>query len=152
MITKNDCILILSEMNETDKIKELLTQSMPSLELLQYINDKREFELTQFYHKIRKSYNNKKSKLYINIVKEIEDPTEVLTTLSALLTQILIFSKDVPNKATFMRQARCLEISTVIREYFNTYDITQCLKLLKIIKADIKICDYLDRSSKSLEK
>ena len=61
-------------------------------------------------------------------------------------------NKDLPNKAAFMRQARCIEITTVMREYFNTYDITQCLKLLKLIKADIKICDYLDRGSKNIEK
>ena len=32
-------------------------------------------------------------KIYINIVKEVEDPKKVLTTLSALITQILLFAE-----------------------------------------------------------
>jgi len=142
MITKNDCIILLTEIGANDKLKELLAQKEPSVEIIKFINDNRELELTKFYTKIRKSYNNKKSKLYINIVKEIDDSTEVLTTLSALLTQILIYSKNTEDKAMFLRHSRADEISAVLKNYFTTYDITNCIKLLKVIKADIKCCEY----------
>jgi len=145
MITKNDCMLLLTEIGATDKLKELIVQKEPSIEIIKFINDNRELELTKFYTKIRKSYNNKKSKLYINIVKEIDSSTEVLTTLSALLTQILIYSKDVEDKAMFLRHARSEEIAAVLKNYFNTYDITNCIKLLRIIKADLKVCEAFSK-------
>lgn len=145
MITKQDCALLLTEIGATDKLKELLMQEQPSIEIIQFINDNRELDLTRFYKKIKKSYNQKHSKLYINIVKEIDDATEVLTTLSAMLTQILIFSKDVDDKPMFLRHARADEISAVLRNYFSSYDITNCIKLLRIIKADIKVCEMFEK-------
>ena len=83
MITRNDCVLLLTEIqNQTGEsttkyIKELFRSNDISVDILKYINDKRQLDLTKFYQKIRKSYNNKRSSLYINIVKETEDPTEV---------------------------------------------------------------------------
>lgn len=141
MITKQDCLILLSEIGATDKIKELLSQSTPSVEIIKFINDNRQLDLTRFYEKIRKSYNQKHSKLYINIVKETEDVNDVLTTLSALLTQILLFSKTTDDKIMFLRHARADEISLVLNSYFKTYDITNCLKLMRIIKADLKVCE-----------
>ena len=70
MITKQDCLILLSEIGATDKIKELLAQPTPSVEIIKFINDNRQLDLTRFYEKLRKSYNQKHSKLYINIVKE----------------------------------------------------------------------------------
>ena len=146
MITKQDCMLLLTEIGATDKLKELVSMNNPSVEIIKFINDNRELELTRFYEKIRKSYNQKRSKLYINLVKEVDDPTEVLTTLSALLTQILIFSKSVEDKQMFLRHARADEISAVLKNYFSTYDITNCLKLARIIKADLKVCESFVKS------
>lgn len=141
MITKQDCLILLSEIGATDKIKELLAQPTPSVEIIKFINDSRQLDLTRFYEKLRKSYNQKHSKLYINIVKETEDVNDVLTTLSALLTQILLFSKNTDDKIMFLRHARADEISLVLNSYFKTYDITNCLKLMRIIKADLKVCE-----------
>ena len=71
-------------------------------------------DLTAFYEHIRKSYNQKHSTLYKNIViEELKNPNDSLTTLSALLTQILLFSKKVENKQMFLRHARCNEITAV---------------------------------------
>ena len=81
--------------------------------------------------------------MYINIVKEIEDPTEVLTTLSAMLTQILRYSKKVENKTMFLRHARANDITKVLNNYFANYDLTLCLKLMRIIKADIKALESI---------
>lgn len=150
MITRNDCLILLNELNvkgiDTSKqLLEIVAQKNPSIEIIKFINDNRQLDLTNFYYKIRKSYNEKRSKLYINIVKEVEDPNEVLTTLSAMLTQILIFARTVEDKTMFLRHARAEEISAVLNNYFKNYDITYAQKLLKVIKADIKCIEYITK-------
>lgn len=148
MITRTDCILLLSDLEErgintTAILKETLKNAEPTLTTIKFINDNRELALAQFYEKIRKSYNKKKSNLYINIVKEIETPNEVLTTLSALLTQILLFSNGVEDREMFLRHSRAYEISRILTNYFKSYDLTNCVKLLKVIKADIKALEMI---------
>ena len=148
MITKNDCYLLLSELNEngldtSDAIKDLMSSSSPSLEVIKFINDNRQLDLTAFYEKLRKSYNNKKSKLYINIVKEIEQPQDVVVTLSSLLTQILLFSKDTEDKNMFLRHSRADEITKVLYAYFTNFDLTNCIKLIKLFKVDIKALESI---------
>ena len=148
MITKNDCYLLLSELNEngldtSNAIKDLMSSSSPSLEVIKFINDNRQLDLTAFYEKLRKSYNNKKSKLYINIVKEIEQPQEVVVTLSSLLTQILLISKDVEDKNMFLRHSRADEITKVLYAYFTNFDLTNCIKLIKLFKVDIKALESI---------
>lgn len=148
MITKTDCVLLLTELQQqgidvSEQLKKLMKQSLPDVEIIKFINDNRQLDLSNFYYKIRKSYNSKKSKLYINIVKEIDEPNEVLTTLSAMLTQILLFSKTCENKQLFLKHARAEEISMVLLNYFKNYDLTNCLKLLRLIKADLKTIEYI---------
>ena len=142
MITKNDLILILSNMQDNgfdtqDKILEVVTSKTIPLDVIKYINTNREMDLNKFYTHIRKSYNQKKSKLYINIMKEIEDVNDVLTTLASLNLHILLFSKCVDDTQMFLRHSRAEEITKVLNLYFNTYDLTNCVKLLRLIKADI---------------
>ena len=139
MITKNDCYLLLSELNEkgvdtSSPIKDLMSSTSPSIDVIKFINDNRQLDLTAFYEKIRKSYNNKKSKLYINIVKEIEHPQDVLVTLSSLLNQILLFSKNAEDRQMFLRHSRADEITKVLSVYFRDFDLTNCIKLIKLIK------------------
>ena len=143
MISKSDLILILSEISEKYNVdtqkeiqKVLLSRQIP-LDVVQFVNSKREFEINKFYNHIRKSYNSGKSKLYINIMREIEDVNEVLTTLSSLNLQILLYSKKVEDRQLFYKHSRSEEITKVLNIYFQTYDLTNCLRLLKLIKADI---------------
>lgn len=148
MITKNDCLLLLKELSNsgidtTAQSRELLRRAEPTVEIIKFINTNRQLDVTKFYEKIRKSYNNKKSSLYINIVKEIKEPYEVLTTLSAMETQILLFAKNLDNKQMFLKHARADEISLVLNNYFNTYSIEPCIKLLRLIKADLKVLEYV---------
>ena len=143
MITKNDCVLLLTEVqnrgeNVSPIIKRLVASRELTEEALKTLYDNKMLDIVDFYEHIRKSYNQKKSKLYINIVKEIDDTTEVLTTLSALLTQILLFSSKCSNREMFMKHARADEIAMVLGKYFETYDITSCLSLLRLIKIDLK--------------
>ena len=148
MITKNDCLILLSDLQDRFNIEvpkkyiqKVLLSDQVSVEVVQYINSQRQLDLSNFYQKIRKSYNNKKSNLYINIVKEITDPDEVVITLSAMLTQILLFSKSVDNKLMFLRHARADNISKVLSIYFTTFNVESCIKLLQLIKADLKVLE-----------
>ncbi len=148
MITKNDCYLLLSELNEngldtSNAIKDLMSSNSPPLEVIKFINDNRQLDLTLFYDKLRKSYNNKKSKLYINIMKEIEQPQELLITLSSLLTQILLFAKDTDDRQMFLRHSRADEITKVMNRYFIDFDLTGCIKLIKLFKVDIKALESI---------
>lgn len=150
MITNTDCILLLAELEQQgdDKASELLVQiaskSQVDLNVLKYIQSKRPLEILDFYELLRKNYNKKKSSLYINIVKEIEKPDEVLTTLSALLTQILLFAKKLTdNKTLFLKHSRAEDISRVLTHYFKTYDITKAIDLIKLVKADLKALEYI---------
>lgn len=149
MITKTDCILLLTELETKgidikDNLQKAISSPSIDIDVLKFINDNRQMDLTAFYKYIRKSYNQKHSSLYKNIVtEELKDPNESLTTLSALLTQILLFSRKVDNKQMFLRHARCNEITKILNNYFITYDLTNCLKLLKIIKADIKALESI---------
>ena len=148
MITKNDCLLLLADLKDKGVDTSVVTKQLMSspsidIEVLKFINDNRQLDLTAFYEKIRKSYNNKKSNLYINIVKEIEEPQEVLTTLSAMMTQILLFSKNLEDKQMFFKHSRVNEIVKVLNNYFTTYDLTYCIKLIKLIKLDIKALESI---------
>ena len=152
MITKEDVLLLLTELRDSgvdckEQIKQQILAKEPQIEILKFINDNRELDLTNFYKKLRKSYNDKKSKLYINIVKETEEVKDVLTTLSALLTQIILYAKNVDNMVMFYQHSRAQEITLVLNNYFKTYDLTNCIKLMKIIKADIKVCESFYRES-----
>ena len=144
MITKNDVILLLTDLEKSgfnvDKSMYVdVSRKGVTPEIVQFINNSRQIDLYKFYEKIRKSYNDKHSTLYINIVKEIDDVNKVLTTLSALQTQILLFcEKEADDKEMFLRHSRISEISKVLLNYYSTYDLKPCIKLIQLIKADIK--------------
>lgn len=152
MITKNDCLLLLTDIESFPNVnkdevtlitRKLLSSSTIPLDVLKYINSIRPLEVSRFYEQLRINYNHKKSKLYKNIVKEIDDTPEVLTTLSSLLTQILLFSKNCENKLMFFQHTRAKEISLCLSKYFEDSNITICLQLLRLIKADLKSLEEL---------
>lgn len=148
MLTKNDCLLLLLEIDGEEAKKmanEVARTGKLTSQIIKFINDKRPLDLAKFYEKLRHSYNQKKSSLYINIVKETEDTTDVLTTLSAMALQILLFGKNVEDKMMFFRQARLSEIYKALHDYATTGDIIPCQKLLRVIKADIKMLELATR-------
>ena len=100
MITKNDALLLLSDLQDNgiqtkDAIKELMASRDVPISVLQFINKHRQLDLTGFYEKLRKSYNDKHSKLYISIIKEVQNPEDVLTTLSLDDLSCLIKNKKI---------------------------------------------------------
>lgn len=150
MITRNDCLILLTEMSEDgidtkEYINELYKSNTVSLNVLKFINANKQLDVLKFYEKIRKSYNDKHSTLYINIVKEVTDPKKVITTLSAMLTQIFLFlySDACVEKELFLEHVRANEICITLKNFCNTNDIVPCLKLLQFIKADLKALESI---------
>lgn len=154
MITKRDCILLLSELSQQgvtvdpDIMNAALRSTDVNVKVVEFINKHRRFEANEFYEKLRKSYNNKKSSLYKNIVTCDEtDCTEtVLTTLSALLLQITLYLKNIENTRMFLSHLRFEEITQVLLNYSQTFDLVPCIKVLQIIKADLKAFEYMNKN------
>lgn len=149
MITKNDCLSILVSLEDrgisiNDQMKKLLTTKEIPLEVLKFIADHRGIEVANFYEMLRKKHNEKKSPLYKNIVKEIEDPEEVITTLACLLVQITLYSnKLTSNKELFQREIRAEEITRVLNNYYNTGLLEPCLTLIRLLKSDVLVLEYI---------
>jgi len=153
MISKPDLVLTLSQLEregneEAHKyLLSLYKKDTDMISIVKYVNSVRPIEISKFYEKLRKSYNEKHSDLYINIVKEVDDVDSVLTTLSSYVLQALIFSKKIEDKETFFKNSRLSEATEVLNNYFLTYDLTGCVKVLSLIKADIKLFEYIKNST-----
>lgn len=151
MLTKNDLILLLTELedqgeNVTKQLNTLMLSPTIPTDIIRYINNKRQLDVANFYDMLRKNYNHKKSSLYINLVKEsFDDPSDILVTLSALNLQIMLYAKKLPDSKMFLKHSRGEEISQVLNNYYKTYDLIPCLKALKLIKADLKSFESIIR-------
>lgn len=149
MITKNDCLSILTKLDESgvsgvnSYVRKLVVARDIPLEVLKFISDNRGLEVSKFYEMLRRSHNQKKSPLYTNILKEIDDPQEVVTTLSCLLTQILLYGKKLENRDQFFREVRAEELTRVLNNYFKTGLYEECLNLIKVIKSDLLVLEYI---------
>jgi hypothetical protein len=145
MLKTTDLILLLTELEEkgvegaSQQLRQLATRGEISLDILKFINSKRIFDVAQFYEQIRKSYNAKKSSLYINLVREeTKDPKDMLTTLASLNLQILLFAKHLDSPQMFLSHSRAEEITRVLNNYYRTYDLKPVVALRSLIKADLK--------------
>lgn len=143
MISKNELVLLLTELEKSGvegaskQIKDALLSKNIEFSTLKFINDNRPLEIIQFYERMRKNYNNKTSPLYKNIVKDIDDVEEIITTLHAYALQVNLFSKKLENKQLFFKHAREEEVTRVLNKYYTDYDITSAVKVLRLIKADL---------------
>lgn len=150
MISKNDCVLLLTDLEESgvdigDNIIKVIKSSTIPLDVLEFINSHRELYLTAFYEKLRKSYNNKKSKLYTNIIKEVEEPDAMLTTLSSYALQAILFSQKVSDSEMFLKHARVKEVNLALAKYLTDFDLTLCASLIRLIKADMMACEIINK-------
>lgn len=151
MITKNDCLMLLSELADSGidtqkEVSKLLKSTSIDLDVLKFINSYKTFDVLDFYDKLRVNYNNKRSKLYKNIVQiDEKEPKDIVVTLSSLLTQIILHSNTVSDKDLFLKHSRAEEISRVLNNYFKSYDLTLCVSLLKLVKADLKALESLNK-------
>ena len=149
MITKNDCLTVLVSLEDkgidiNKQMKKLLSSKEIPLETLKFISDNRGIEVSNFYEMLRKKHNQKKSPLYHNIVKDITDPDEIITTLACLLVQITLYSRKLDtNKEIFKREVRAEEITRVLNDYYSTGLLDQCLTLIKLLKTDLLVLEYI---------
>jgi hypothetical protein len=149
MITKNDCLTVLVALedrglNINQPMKKLVTSKEVPIEVLKFILDNRGIEVANFYEMLRKKHNDKKSPLYHNIVKDLTDPEEVVTTLACLLVQITLYSKKLStNKEIFKREVRAEEITRVLNNYYVTGTLDSCLALLRLLKADLLVLEHI---------
>ena len=153
MITRRDCLLLLSELSargvDTNSMMKLALKSHDAnIEVIRFINSKRQLDANAFYEKIRKSYNHKKSMLYKNIVTcdEVDCSSTVLTTLAALNLQILLFMTNTSDVKMFLSHTRFEEINQALLNYSKTFDLVPCIQVLQIIKADLKAFEYINKS------
>lgn len=148
MITKNDCMSILIKLedrgvNIDNYMRKLAVSKEIPLEVLKFISQHRGIEVANFYEMLRKKHNQKKSPLYLNIVKEVSTLDDVITTLVCLLTQITLYSNKLDNKDSFLKEVRAEEITRVLNEYFKEGTYDTCIALLKIIKSDLLVLEYI---------
>ena len=150
MINRSDCLVLLNELKnngiDTSSVtKELIKLKEPTLDILKFINDNKTLDARLFYEKIRRSYNDHKSKLYLNIVRGNLEPKDVLTCLASLNLQILLYNKNVDNSVMFLRHMRFEEIQKVMLNYSLTGDIIPCQKLLNLFKLDLKALEEISK-------
>lgn len=150
MITKNDCLTILvaledAGINIDTAMKKLITSREIPMDVLKFILDNRGMEVANFYEMLRKKHNQNKSPLYYNIMKEIDDPDEIITTLACLLVQITLYSKKLnSNKEIFQREVRAEEITRVLNHYYSSGVLDQCLALIKLLKTDMLVLEHIN--------
>ena len=156
MITKNDCLTLLVSLEDRGvdidtQMKKLITSREIPMEVLKFILDYRGIEVANFYEMLRKKHNQKKSPLYHNIVKDITDVEEIITTLACLLVQITLYSKKLQsNKDIFQREIRAEEITRVLNHYYTTGEFGQCIALINLLKADLLVLEYISGRREAL--
>lgn len=149
MITKNDCLTLLVSLEDKGididrPMKKLVTSREIPMDVLKFILDYRGIEVANFYEMLRKKHNQKKSPLYHNIVKDITDVDEIITTLACLLVQITLYSKKLQsNKDIFQREIRAEEITRVLNHFYTTGEFDQCIALIKLLKADLLVLEHI---------
>jgi hypothetical protein len=132
-------------------MKKLITSKEIPLDVLKFILDNRGIEVANFYEMLRKKHNQKKSPLYHNIVKDVEDTDEIITTLACLLVQITLYSKKLTmNREIFQREIRAEEITRVLNHYYNTGEFDQCLALIKLLKTNLIVLEHISGRREAL--
>lgn len=156
MITKNDCLTLLVALEDkgidiNGPMKKLVTSKEIPLDVLKFILDNRGVEVANFYEMLRKKHNQKKSPLYYNIVKDITELDEIITTLACLLVQITLYGNKLStNKEIFQREVRAEEITRVLNHYYSTGEFDQCLALLKLLKTDLLVLEHISGRREAL--
>lgn len=148
MITKNDCMTLLVKLeddglNVNTYLKQLMSSKEIPIEVLKFIAKNRGIEVANFYEMLRRRHNQKKSVLYTNIVKDQDNISDILITLSSLLTQIALYAGKLENPAEFYKEVRVKEITKCLATYYETGDDSIILKLIQVIKNDLLVMEYI---------
>lgn len=149
MITKTDCMSILVKLEDTginidSYLKQLIWSQEVPYEVLKFIADHQGLEAIKFYEMLRKKHNQQKSPLYTNIIKEVAISNDTILTLSCLLTQVILYSKKLDDPTIFLKEVRAEEISRVLHVYFKTGSLDDSISLLKLIRLDLLVLEYVN--------
>lgn len=149
MITKNDCLTLLVKIeddtgvNTDEYIQMLLTATNIPIKVLQFLADQQGLAAVKFYEGLRARYNQHKSPLYKNLVKDPEFTSDIPIILSSLLTQILLYGNKIDDKEILFKEVRVEEITKALNNYFNTGNLEMCFNLLKLIRTDLLVLEYI---------
>ena len=149
MLNKSDCMSILIKLEDKGvdinaQMKKLILAKDIPIDVLKFIAEKQGLEAVNFYEMLRKSYNNKKSKLYKNILDDI-NIDDVCVILSSLLLQIALYSSKLTDtKNSFLQEIRANEISDALADFYKSDNVEKCLAVLNAIKTDLLVLEYLN--------
>lgn len=149
MLNKSDCMSILIKLEDQGvdinaQMKKLILAKDIPIDVLKFIAEKQGLEAIKFYEILRKSYNNKKSKLYKNILDDI-NIEDVCVILSSLLLQIALYSSKLTDtKNSFLQEIRANEISEALADFYKSDNIEKCLVVLNAVKTDLLVLEYLN--------
>ena len=149
MLNKSDCMSILIKLEDRGidinaQMKKLILAKDIPIDVLKFIAEKQGLEAVNFYEMLRKSYNNKKSKLYKNILDDIK-LEDVCVILSSLLLQIALYSSKLTDtKNSFLQEIRANEISEALADFYKSDNVEKCLAVLNAIKTDLLVLEYLN--------
>ena len=149
MLNKSDCMSILIKLEDKGvdinaQMKKLILAKDIPIDVLKFIAEKQGLEAVNFYEMLRKSYNNKKSKLYKNILDDI-NLDNVCVVLSSLLLQIALYSSKLTDtKNSFLQEIRANEISDALADFYKSDNVEKCLAVLNAIKTDLLVLEYLN--------
>lgn len=149
MLNKSDCMSILIKLEDKGvdinaQMKKLILAKDIPIDVLKFIAEKQGLEAVNFYEMLRKSYNNKKSKLYKNILDDIK-LEDVCVILSSLLLQIALYSSKLTDtKDSFLQEIRANEISEALADFYKSDNVEKCLAVLNAIKTDLLVLEYLN--------
>lgn len=152
MLQSNDLVLILTNMSAQGvegadrQIRNCIGKPISQcLDTLAFINEHRQLDVTRFYERVRENHNEKRSSLYKNIVRDDLDSDGIITTLHAFALQVALFARHVSDsdRNLFYKHARAEEVARVLEGYYRDFDLTSALKLLRLIKADLLVFEYI---------
>ena len=149
MLNKSDCMSILIKLEDKGvdinaQMKKLILAKDIPIDVLKFIAEKQGLEAVNFYEMLRKSYNNKKSKLYKNILDDIK-LEDACVILSSLLLQIALYSSKLTDtKDSFLQEIRANEISDALADFYKSDNVEKCLAVLNAIKTDLLVLEYLN--------
>ena len=149
MLNKSDCMSILIKLEDKGvdinaQMKKLILAKDIPIDVLKFIAEKQGLEAVNFYEMLRKSYNNKKSKLYKNILDDI-NLDSICVILSSPLLQIALYSSKLTDtKNSFLQEIRANEISDALADFYKSDNVEKCLAVLNAIKTDLLVLEYLN--------
>ncbi len=148
IIDRQECYTLLFDMqskgiNIEEPLKKLVQSKDVHLDVIRFINNNRDLDITRFYNNLRKQNNTKKSRLYLQIMKEEEKEEELIKTASSFITHSFIFSESLEEttRRKFFKSIRLETLVDSIKKYITEYNIQPIKDILKIIKIDIKILE-----------